>query len=133
MENEDYDVIICGTGITESVLSGLLSMEGKKVLHIDKNDYYGDEGASLNITALWKKFRPKDDKHPQVLGSNREWNVDLTPKFVMASGKLVKMLLKTQVSIYLHWKCVGGTYVYQWKKGGLFSSAKGAICKVIFC
>ncbi len=56
MDGTTYDVIIMGTGITESILSGLMSLEGKKVLHIDKNPFYGDAGASLNITALWKHF-----------------------------------------------------------------------------
>lgn len=104
-------------------------MEGKKVLHLDRNEYYGDEGASLNLTSLFKKFR-NVDKFPPQLGSNREWNVDLIPKFVMASGKLVKMLLKTQVSIYLNWKAVQGTYVYQVKEGGFFSKGGPKICKV---
>jgi len=66
-------------------------MEGYKILHLDRNEYYGDESASLNLTSLWKKFKP-GDKPPNVLGTNREWNVDLVPKFVLASGKLVKML-----------------------------------------
>ena len=130
MENETYDVIVCGTGFTESILSGLLSIEGKKVLHIDKNKYYGDEGASLNLTNLWEKFR-NGATPPVQYGQNREWNVDLVPKFIMASGKLVKMLLKTQVSYYLRWKGVDATYVYQYSKGGFFSSAGGKIEKVI--
>lgn len=129
MEGEKYDVVICGTGFTESILSGLLSIEGKKVLHVDKNKYYGDEGASLNLTNLWEKFR-NGAAPPKEYGQNREWNVDLIPKFVMASGKLVKMLLKTQVSYYLRWKGVEATYVYQYKKGGIFSSAGGKIEKV---
>ena len=129
MEGDKYDVVICGTGFTESILSGLLSIEGKKVLHIDRNKYYGDEGASLNLTNLWEKFR-NGSAPPKEYGQNRDWNVDLIPKFVMASGKLVKMLLKTQVSYYLRWKGVEATYVYQWKKGGLFSSAGGKIEKV---
>lgn len=49
MENDEYDVVIIGTGIVESICSGLLSMKGLKVLNIDKNGYYGDESASLNI------------------------------------------------------------------------------------
>jgi len=81
MDNENYDVVICGTGITESILSGLLSMEGYKVLHIDKNEYYGDDSASLNLTLLFNKFKP-GTKPPSILGTNREWNVDLCPKFV---------------------------------------------------
>lgn len=45
-------VIVLGTGLTECILSGLLSVEGKKVLHIDRNDYYGGESASLNLTQV---------------------------------------------------------------------------------
>ena len=45
-------VIVLGTGLTECILSGLLSVEGKKVLHMDRNDYYGGESASLNLTQV---------------------------------------------------------------------------------
>lgn len=55
--NESYDVIVLGTGLKECVLSGLLATKGKKVLHLDRNDYYGGETASLNLTNLWKRFR----------------------------------------------------------------------------
>ena len=127
--DDTYDVIVCGTGITECILSGLLSVEGKKVLHIDRNSFYGGEGASLNISALWKLFRPGVEP-PKELGANRDWNVDLIPKFVMANGNLVKILLKTGVARYLEWKAVDGTYVYQYKEGGLFSKAGGTIEKV---
>ena len=49
MNKTDYDVLVLGTGVTESVLSGLLSREGYDVLNIDKNSYYGDSTASLNL------------------------------------------------------------------------------------
>jgi Rab GDP dissociation inhibitor len=52
--NEEYDVIVLGTGLKECVLSGLLAVKGKKVLHLDRNGYYGGETASLNLTNLWK-------------------------------------------------------------------------------
>ena len=75
----------------------------KKVLHIDRNSFYGGEGASVNLTNLYKIF--KDGKEPpKELGHNRDWNVDLIPKFIMSGGKLVKILLKTRVSRYLEWK-----------------------------
>lgn len=127
--NEEYDVIVLGTGLKECILSGLLSVKGKKVLHLDRNGYYGGETASLNITNLWQKFRPGTEP-PKEYGHNRDWNVDLVPKFIMANGVLVKMLLHTKVTRYLEWKCVDGSYVMQNQKGGLFSSAKVAVCKV---
>jgi Rab GDP dissociation inhibitor len=57
--NEDYDVIVLGTGLKECVLSGLLAVKGKKVAHLDRNSYYGGEKTSLNLTNLWQKFRPR--------------------------------------------------------------------------
>lgn len=116
-------MIVCGTGLKECILSGLLSVSGKKVLHLDRNDYYGGECASLNITNLWQKFRPGTEP-PKELGANRDWNVDLVPKFIMGSGNLVKILLKTRVSKYLEWKACDRSYVYLPTDGGMFSSAK---------
>lgn len=98
-------------------------------MQLDRNSYYGSDSASLNLTNLWKLFR-NGDKSPAQYGENRDWNVDLIPKFVMANGNLVKMLLKTGVDQYLDWKIIDGTYVYQWDKGGMFSKAKGVIHKV---
>ena len=144
--NEEYDAIVCGTGLKECVLSGLLASKGKKVLHVDRNSYYGGESASLNLTNLWKLYRPGVDP-PAQYGHNRDWNVDLIPKFIMADGKyyldlsfralergnlgkLVKMLLHTTVTKYLEWKCVDGSYVYQVTKPGMFSKSKTVIKKV---
>lgn len=45
--NEEYDAIVLGTGLKECILSGMLSVSGKKVLHVDRNKYYGGESASI--------------------------------------------------------------------------------------
>lgn len=50
--HDRHQVIVLGTGLTECILSGLLSVEGKKVLHMDRNDYYGGDSASLNLTQV---------------------------------------------------------------------------------
>lgn len=50
--NDKCQVVVLGTGLTECILSGLLSVEGKKVLHMDRNDYYGGDSASLNLTQV---------------------------------------------------------------------------------
>jgi Rab GDP dissociation inhibitor len=75
-------------------------ISGKRVLHIDRNPFYGGEGASVNLTNLWKIFREKEEPNKE-LGHNRDWNIDLIPKYIMYGGKLVKILLKTRVSKYL--------------------------------
>lgn len=37
---EYYDLVIVGTGLVESILSGAASRRGKKVLHLEKHDLY---------------------------------------------------------------------------------------------
>ena len=138
--NTNYDVIVLGTGLKECMLAGLLAKfpkktegeekkEGAKILQLDRNGYYGSDSASLNLTNLWKHFRPGVEV-PKQYGENRDWNVDLIPKYIMANGSLVKLLLKTNVSQYHEWKAVDGTFVYQFHQGGMFSKAKGVIHKV---
>ncbi|KAJ9118251.1 Rab GDP dissociation inhibitor alpha [Naganishia vaughanmartiniae] len=107
--DEEYDVIVLGTGLTECMLSGLLSVEGKKVLHMDREDYYGGASASLNLTQLYKKFR--DSPAPESLGRDRDYAVDLIPKFILASGQFTQMLVKTDVTRYLEFKQIAGSYV----------------------
>ncbi|PHU09021.1 Rab GDP dissociation inhibitor alpha [Capsicum chinense] len=109
--DEEYDVIVLGTGLKECILSGLLSVDGLKVLHMDRNDYYGGESTSLNLVQLWKRFKG-GDKPPAELGSSRDYNVDMIPKFIMANGALVRVLIHTDVTKYLYFKAVDGSFVY---------------------
>ncbi|KAF5099539.1 hypothetical protein DV451_002938 [Geotrichum candidum] len=80
-----------GTGLTECILSGIMSVEGKK---------------------LYKQLRP-DQKAPEAFGRDRDWNFDLIPKFVMAGGELTKILTQTDVLPYLEFTQISGSYVYR--------------------
>lgn len=111
--DEDYDVIVLGTGLTECVLSGLLSVEGKKVLHIDRQNFYGGESASLNLSQLYAKFKPLAQKPDTLGGRDRDWCVDLIPKFLMSNGELTNILVHTNVTRYIEFKQIGGLYVYR--------------------
>lgn len=44
-----YEVIVVGTGLVECVVAAAAARVGKKVLHIDKNDYYGVQWASFTL------------------------------------------------------------------------------------
>ncbi|KAI0489748.1 rab GDP-dissociation inhibitor [Xylaria cf. heliscus] len=121
-----YDVIVLGTGLTECILSGVLSVKGKKVLHIDRNDHYGGEAASVNIEALFKKYGnyTKGEEPWKKYGRANDWNIDLVPKLLMSSGQLTNILVSTDVTRYLEFKQVAGSYVQQG------ASAKATVAKV---
>ncbi|KAK9677416.1 hypothetical protein RND81_11G141900 [Saponaria officinalis] len=113
--DEEYDVIVLGTGLKECIISGLLSVDGLKVLHMDRNDYYGGASTSLNLNQLWKRFRG-DEQPPESLGPSKEYNVDMVPKFMMANEVLVRILIHTDVTKYLNFKAVDGSFVYNKNK-----------------
>ncbi|KAI1816904.1 rab GDP-dissociation inhibitor [Poronia punctata] len=110
-----YDVIVLGTGLTECILSGVLSVKGKKVLHIDRNDHYGGEAASVNLETLFKKYGnyTEGDEPWKKYGRANDWNIDLVPKLLMSSGQLTNILVSTDVTRYLEFKQVAGSYVQQ--------------------
>uniref|UniRef100_A0A8C8UNW7 Rab GDP dissociation inhibitor n=1 Tax=Peromyscus maniculatus bairdii TaxID=230844 RepID=A0A8C8UNW7_PERMB len=78
--NEEYYVIVLGTGLTECIRSGIMSVNGKKVLHMDQNPYYGGESASITpLEDLYKRFK-LPGQPPASMGRGRDWNfLVLTP------------------------------------------------------
>ncbi|KAI0597917.1 rab GDP-dissociation inhibitor [Biscogniauxia sp. FL1348] len=123
---KEYDVIVLGTGLTECILSGVLSVKGRKVLHIDRNDHYGGEAASVNLETLFKKYgNYAEGEEPwKKYGRPNDWNIDLVPKLLMSSGELTNILVSTDVTRYLEFKQVAGSFVQQG------SSSKATVAKV---
>ncbi|EJT77787.1 rab GDP-dissociation inhibitor [Gaeumannomyces tritici R3-111a-1] len=116
--DKEYDVLVLGTGLTECILSGVLSAQGKKVLHLDRNPYYGGEAASVNLKTLYQKY-PVANAGPEPwtkFGPLHAWNIDLIPKFLMATGELIKAIVQTKVyPDYVKFTLVAGSYVQQGK------------------
>jgi len=125
---DSYDVIVMGTGLKECILSGLLSVDGMKVLHLDRNGYYGGASASLQLNQLFEAYK-KGEAARTDLGASRDYNVDVVPKFIMSMGKLVKALLHTNVTRYLEFKAIGGSYVFRGGKIHKVPSDEGEALK----
>ncbi len=66
---KDYEVVIVGTGLTESIISAALSRIGKTVLHIDRESFYGGEFSSHALESL------------------TEWTEKITRKYVKPESK----------------------------------------------
>lgn len=61
---------------------------------------------------MYRKFRP-DQSPPAELGRDRDYAVDLIPKFIIASGELTRILVHTDVTRYLEFKQIAGSFVYR--------------------
>ena len=110
---ENYDCIILGTGYKECLVSGLLAHSGKKILHIDRNPFYGMDNATLSFEEFQKHFPELNDTLKQDrLGNTRDFAIDLCAKTVLASGEMFKVLIATGVNRYMDFTKIEETYVY---------------------
>jgi len=122
----EYDVVVLGTGLTECIISGVMSVKGKKVLHMDRNDHYGGEAASVNLEAMFKKYGnyEKGTEPWKKYGRSNDWNIDLVPKLLMSNGELTNILVSTDVTRYIEFKQIAGSFVQQG------NAAKATVAKV---
>ena len=73
------------------------------------------EAASVNLETLFKKYGNYQEgtKPWEAYGRPADWNIDLVPKLLMSSGELTNILVSTDVTRYLEFKQVAGSYVQQ--------------------
>ena len=61
----EFEVIVIGTGLEESIIAAALARNGHNVLHIDTNDYYGDSWASFTFNGLQDWMNSVQDQSPK--------------------------------------------------------------------
>lgn len=75
----DFQVIVVGTGMVESIVAAACSRIGKDVLHLDFSDHYGGLWASYNFDGL-QKFIKEVNSDPnrqlQVYNLNEKWYIN---------------------------------------------------------
>lgn len=54
---DEFDIVVIGTGMPESILAAAFARIGQSVLHIDRNGYYSGQWASFSLKAIeeWVK------------------------------------------------------------------------------
>ncbi|CAG4941494.1 unnamed protein product [Colias eurytheme] len=75
----DFQVIVVGTGMVESIVAAACSRIGKNVLHLDSSDHYGGLWASYNFDGLQKFIKevssdPK--RQEQVYNLSEKWYIE---------------------------------------------------------
>ncbi|XP_035567530.1 rab proteins geranylgeranyltransferase component A 1 isoform X3 [Canis lupus baileyi] len=60
----EFDVIVIGTGLPESIIAAACSRSGQRVLHVDSRSYYGGNWASFSFSGIlsWlKEYQENSD------------------------------------------------------------------------
>ncbi|KAI0366234.1 FAD/NAD(P)-binding domain-containing protein [Pilatotrama ljubarskyi] len=142
----DFDVVVLGTGLSESIAAAALSKAGFKVAHVDNNPYYGGDEASLTLDELaeWADTRSADatDQMPSNYLANqrirytsisrsstippqsRQYSVSLAPSIVPSLGPHIDSLIASGVSRYGSFKLLEKVAVYD--RPGYVQSVPGS-------
>lgn len=117
------DVLICGTGLTESILSAGLAWQGSNVIHVDGNSYYGDTSAVLNPEQVRRWVdRVNNSEEPTYSKAmlymprpldHKKYLIDLSPRLMFAKSDLLELLIKCRVSNYLEFKALGSFHTFE--------------------
>ncbi|EGW31821.1 rab proteins geranylgeranyltransferase component A [Spathaspora passalidarum NRRL Y-27907] len=125
---EECDVVIIGTGLSQSILAAALAWQGTQVLHIDNNHYYGDSSSCLTIDQLKKwcvdvnqgKFNHFKDAQIYIPGgkrsnkyTSRDYGIDLTPKIMFCQSDLLSLLIQSRVYRYLEFQSLANFHVFE--------------------
>ncbi|CAK4082657.1 unnamed protein product [Aphanomyces euteiches] len=126
----EYDVIVVGTGIIESIVAAAVSRAGQTVLHLDTNDFYGSNFASLHLQQFeeWSQKPPTESNasltsafHCTLLHHTKErtfqprsssFSLDIQPKMLLSNSSLVDVLVHSGVGRYLDFMAMQGTYMF---------------------
>ncbi|KNG50110.1 rab geranylgeranyl transferase escort protein [Stemphylium lycopersici] len=132
LDNTEWDVLIVGTGLQQSLLALALSRSDKKILHVDENDYYGGAEAAFSLQEAeeWARRMNEDgataafsdvtvskpeagpDSTAPALSSSRLYSLSLSPQLVYARSSLLGYLVSSRVYRQLEFLAVGSWWVY---------------------
>ena len=62
LDDPNYDYIVLGTGLTESIVSVFIQKYRKKILNIDIDILYGSSLKTMNLKEMIKYINNKNDK-----------------------------------------------------------------------
>ncbi|KAF3905161.1 hypothetical protein AA313_de0201630 [Arthrobotrys entomopaga] len=130
LDKTTWDAVIVGTGLRESLLAAALARAGKRVLHLDKNPYYGDEYAAFsgNEFETWVKnaeaagfqvvdYFVSDRPESSIIAKSRSYTLNLSPGFLYTTSPLLSLLVASNLNESLEFLKVGGWFVHNPSQG----------------
>ncbi|KAG9390542.1 GDP dissociation inhibitor [Carpediemonas membranifera] len=118
-EPEHFDAILVGTNLTQSIVAASLALSGKKILHIDQNEYYGGQDANIDLETLVSFAEHGTTPHPAIRDFSitvhdqeaynehinppkaRRYCLDLSPRVYYARGRFLEHIVSCALDRYV--------------------------------
>ncbi|KAG6993974.1 GDP dissociation inhibitor [Physcia stellaris] len=137
LEEAEWDIVLTARGRA-------LSRSGKKVLHVDRNDFYGGTEAALSLqeietwvdkvndatrpspfrNAILQKDEPAEGA-TSTLGFSRAYSISLSPQLIYTRSNLLPALVSSKVHSQLEFLAVGSWWIYGKNDGSGALSLRG--------
>ncbi|KAH0839523.1 FAD/NAD(P)-binding domain-containing protein [Lanmaoa asiatica] len=127
-----FDVIVLGTGLSESIAAAAIAKAGLQVAHIDPNPYYGADEATLTLDELiqWAETQSTnpteepvhyrvDYMSPSRPSHPKQYSISLSPSVIPSVGPFISSLISSGVARYGSYKLLGPVAIY---RNGKFQS-----------
>eukprot|EP00866_Antonospora_locustae_P002474 jgi/Antlo1/2474/1630 len=109
---EKYDFVVLGTGMAECALSWAHSSKGRKVLQIDRHAAYGSDMRTLRYSEL-EHSAGSGKPDVELMGLDRFFCIDITPKLMLADGKVRELLERLGIFEVVDFVAVPGSFIYK--------------------
>jgi len=136
----EFDAVVLGTGISESILAAAIARSGRSVLHLERAECYGDAWSTLDLEELIAAVE-KEEVGGQEAASNtasqttlpfadrtlasrvgpgevfgdadgvHKTLVDLSPRPIFCSGDMVDLLVRSKGGNYVDFKPLTKTFL----------------------
>ncbi|KAM3437520.1 hypothetical protein NHJ13734_004587 [Beauveria thailandica] len=125
LSDTDWDVVISGTGLQQSLFALALSRSGKNILHVDPEGYYGENEAafSLQEADAWAQkhaspdatgiFRAAEVTKAEGVPSPRSYSLALAPQLIHARSELLNKLVSSKAFRQIEFQAVGSFFIFQ--------------------
>ncbi|XP_061215657.1 rab proteins geranylgeranyltransferase component A 2-like [Neopsephotus bourkii] len=97
----EFDVVVIGTGLPESIIAAACARSGQRVLHVDSKNYYGGNWASFSFSGLLSWIKENQQK-TGISDECEDWR-----KLILENEEVISLSKKDKTIQHVEDFCFG--------------------------
>ncbi|XP_035180721.1 rab proteins geranylgeranyltransferase component A 1 [Oxyura jamaicensis] len=97
----EFDVVVVGTGLPESIIAAACARSGQRVLHVDSRNYYGGNWASFSFSGLLSWIKENQEKS-DISDECEDWR-----KLILENEEVISLNKKDKTIEHVEAFCFG--------------------------
>ncbi|KAM8997523.1 rab proteins geranylgeranyltransferase component A 1 isoform 2-T2 [Ara ararauna] len=97
----EFDVVVIGTGLPESIIAAACARSGQRVLHVDSKNYYGGNWASFSFSGLLSWIKENQQK-TDISDECEDWR-----KLILENEEVISLSKKDKTIQHVEDFCFG--------------------------